>query len=556
MDLWVVAAAAGAGYIAKNLQNFSDDKKESPSGSSLKYSYNVQSESRNFLQQLRDKTCPLRRLARKRVQDDTFLDLDYNNSESDRSSSRDRDASVVSVNGDYSEKTGVLEDYNKGWISGLSAEVGENRNLSRINEGKMARNRRCRVHAKRQLSASESCMDNMEHSSCLYPSMSTVRPVLVTGAMWGENSTFSLLDGSPEETRRDDKTSSSSLERLESFRKPERDSSKLQQIQRSQVSGAETVLLFITGMTVGIFTATTSWKNEVDKLNKQLKQMQNLVQDLHEELDMKEMLMVNELDFEGDLPPGEEEEDTPLSMVEPVSSLSLVKGVKAIDKKAENLELLSRIEAELQAELEMLEQNMNESERERISSVVELDPDFEPQIVRGELKPAMVEEASESGSSTTGTTTDGSKPANYAVSPWELSLRLHELIESRLETRIKELEFALSHRENRVGDYGRRFSFSETESSSTHHSPTCICEEDLPSNYGESGSNIIDKGTHSSSKIQNGDYDFISHHGGEDRSPNEDSMSEDEGSDESEMLLIKQIIERRRSGPSFNFKFD
>ncbi|KAH6807253.1 hypothetical protein C2S51_028361 [Perilla frutescens var. frutescens] len=559
MDLWVVAAAAGAGYIAKNLQNFSDDKKESPS---LKYSYNVQPESRNFLQQLREKTCPLRRLARKRVEDDYFPDLDNNSdakfSEIDRSSSRDREASAVSINSDYSEKAGILEDFSKGWISGLTAEgvgenqqVGDNRNLSRINGGKMARNRRYRVHS-----------TNMEqNSSCLYPpsSMSAVRPVLVTDVMWGENSSFSQLDGCSE----DHKTSSSSS--LKQF-----ESSNLQQSgsRESRSQGAETMLLFITGMTVGIFTATTSWKNEVDKLNRQLMQMQNLVQDLHEELDMKEMMMVKELDMEGVLPPGEE--DTPLSTEEPVSSPSLVKagklsktdGVKANDKKAENLELLSRIEAELQAELEMLEQNMKESELKRISNVVELDPDFEPEIVRGDLKPAMVEHESESGRSTTGTRTDGSKPANYAVSPWELSLRLHELIESRLETRIKELEIALSHSDNRVEDYGRRFSCSETESSSTHHSPTCICDEhdkgeDEPSNDGESGSHVIDQGTRSSSRIQNGDYyDSISHHGGEDRSPNEDSMSEDEGSDESEMLLIKQIIERRRSGSSFNFKMD
>lgn len=134
------------------------------------------------------------------------------------------------------------------------------------------------------------------------------------------------------------------------------------------------MLLFISGMTVGILTATTSWKNEVDRLNMQLNQMQNLVQDLHEELDMKEMLMVKELDDESDPPPGEE--DTPLSMEEPVSSPSKVNefdGVKANDsRKAENLELLSRIEAELQAELEMLEQNIKTSELDRISSVVEV----------------------------------------------------------------------------------------------------------------------------------------------------------------------------------------
>lgn len=191
------------------------------------------------------------------------------------------------------------------------------------------------------------------------------------------------------------------------------------------------------------------------------------------------------------------------------------------------------------------------------------------------------DDASESGSRTTGTTSDCSKPANYVVSPRELSLRLHELIQSRLETRIKELEIALSHRENRVGVQhqhsivsARRFSYSGTESSSTHHSPTCICDEhDKREDEPSTGNSFCNDGESGTNRTQNGDYDSISHHGvitGEDRSPNlvqdmqrltslmsnEDSMSEDEGSDESELLLIKQIVERRRSGSSFNFKID
>ena len=134
------------------------------------------------------------------------------------------------------------------------------------------------------------------------------------------------------------------------------------------------MLLFITGMTVGIVGATTSWKNEVDGLGRKLKQMHGLVQDLQEELDLNEMVTVKELDSEGNLPPGEVE-DSPLSTVEPVPSPSLVNasGTKASDdNKAENLELLSRIEAELQAELEVLELNMNVSDQDGISSVVEV----------------------------------------------------------------------------------------------------------------------------------------------------------------------------------------
>lgn len=126
------------------------------------------------------------------------------------------------------------------------------------------------------------------------------------------------------------------------------------------------MLVFITGMAVGIMSSNAAWKDEVDKLSKQLKQMHNLVEDLHEELDMKEMVMVKELT------------DTPLSIKEPIASPSDVKAfsksdtIKADDREAENRELLSKIEVELQAELEMLEHNLKASALERISGVVEV----------------------------------------------------------------------------------------------------------------------------------------------------------------------------------------
>lgn len=126
------------------------------------------------------------------------------------------------------------------------------------------------------------------------------------------------------------------------------------------------MLVFITGMAVGIMSSNAAWKDEVDKLSKQLKQMHNLVEDLHEELDMKEMVMVKELT------------DTPLSIKEPIASPSDVKAfsksdtIKVDDREAENRELLSKIEVELQAELEMLEHNLKASALERISGVVEV----------------------------------------------------------------------------------------------------------------------------------------------------------------------------------------
>ncbi|KAK6133948.1 hypothetical protein DH2020_032306 [Rehmannia glutinosa] len=504
MDLWVVAAAAGAGYIAKNLQNLSVDKKDS-------FSYNVQSGSRNFLQQLRDKTCPLRRLARKTAQDDADFDFSEVNP---LLSNRNQEAGLASISSD------ALEEKR------LDFEDGKNRNFIRGNRNKFAGNRKCCVHSVRPLSSLEH--EKMEDNTSLYPSVSRVGPVLVTDAsrIMSKSvsySSFSELESCRDEARRENGVGlkvnntmlrSSSLEQfgsVEGLRKMEKCSKNLE-LSGSSSQGPETMLLFITGMTVGILSATTAWKIEVDKLNKQLNQAENLVQDLHEELDMKEMLMVKDLT-----------DNTPLSIEEPIASPSGVEVNKLNkfdgrnennDKYTENLELLSKIEAELQAELEMLENNMKASAPERVSDAVELDPDFDPDIVQGELNSTLVNGASESENETPDTTTDCSKPSNYAVSPWELSFRLHELIESRLQTRIKELETALANSEN--------------------------------SNQVLSSQSIVSERKFSSAKTESSSI-FVS---------DEDYASEDEGTDELDMFLIQQIVERRKSGSSFNLEID
>lgn len=58
-----MAAAAGAGYLAKKLQNLPSSEKQRLAESSSQFSIHKSLESRNLLQQIRDKTCPLRRLA-------------------------------------------------------------------------------------------------------------------------------------------------------------------------------------------------------------------------------------------------------------------------------------------------------------------------------------------------------------------------------------------------------------------------------------------------------------------------------------------------------------
>lgn len=73
MDLWVVAAATGTGYVAKYWRNLRSKETESSSETFSLYSIHEKSESRNLLQQKRDQTNPLWRLAGKHDRDGFLL---------------------------------------------------------------------------------------------------------------------------------------------------------------------------------------------------------------------------------------------------------------------------------------------------------------------------------------------------------------------------------------------------------------------------------------------------------------------------------------------------
>lgn len=79
---------------------------------------------------------------------------------------------------------------------------------------------------------------------------------------------------------------------------------------------------------------------------------------------------------------------------------------------------------------------------------MQLDPDFAEGELRSDMinAQALVESVSNKDSRDTSTTHSG----NYAVSPRELSMRLHEVIQSKLEERIEQLEMALQNSQNKV----------------------------------------------------------------------------------------------------------
>lgn len=85
---------------------------------------------------------------------------------------------------------------------------------------------------------------------------------------------------------------------------------------------------------------------------------------------------------------------------------------------------------------------------------VQLDQEFEAFTAPEHMKLNLLSRQYNDDSSETdydeesGNGTEQNLPPNYAVSPRELSIKLHEVIESRLEERIRELETALQNSQN------------------------------------------------------------------------------------------------------------
>lgn len=131
------------------------------------------------------------------------------------------------------------------------------------------------------------------------------------------------------------------------------------------------MLRFFLGFTVGIISCIIATKREVDKLNELLKQSQNLVQDLNEELEMKDSLTLKELPS-GDLEfQGPSENcilngmSTTFCPERKVDNFMDCGGKEPDNFKAHYPETRSQIEAELETELELLELNIRNSSFQR-----------------------------------------------------------------------------------------------------------------------------------------------------------------------------------------------
>lgn len=81
---------------------------------------------------------------------------------------------------------------------------------------------------------------------------------------------------------------------------------------------------------------------------------------------------------------------------------------------------------------------------------LQLDPDFVADFAQGELQTDVIAGKDFVHSELNEDDSDTVVPVNYAVSPHELTLRLHEVIQSRLEGCVQELEIALENSQRKL----------------------------------------------------------------------------------------------------------
>lgn len=561
MDMWVVAAAAGAGYLAKYWQN-SRDRDSLPKSSSESSDFE-KPESPLLSPQLHNMSCPFRRLARRKtlcgdvstegekVSDASLSEM----SQSDGASMSE----VASTSGFVGENLVNLgkDGCNLLSISSFPPGLLRNENLQENADGSTGngdnsgdlfseppirelgslhgsfktksslRSEWSHGHFVRPLSSLESCLMAQlykEHakmgeyvlSSLSLPSSPTVRPLLVTdrSQLLGQASGdyFSTQIGMEKQKlhkeiySKENETvfgipalptiGSTILPRKVKLRTRKgwvgRLGSSSTMVNRkhvhSQGGSGNVTLLFCLGFSIGIISSVIANKREVDKLKELLKQTENLVQDLQEELEMKDLLTVKELSHENYESQGTHDHSfhnmvsDELTPPQDMDKLITYDAKEPHDRNIEeNSTPISKIEAELEAELERLEVSLNSSSLNRaLPNRIEIDPDFEAEFVQGELRTDTISGRAaglpDSNQDTSSTSTTHS--AHYAVSPRELSLRLHEVVQSRLEERIKELEAALENSQRKMHlmeseckNSRSDFSYRELGSSSARESP-------------------------------------------------------------------------------------
>lgn len=135
---------------------------------------------------------------------------------------------------------------------------------------------------------------------------------------------------------------------------------------------------FFLGISVGIMSTIITNRSKVENMNALITETENLVQDLQEELEMNDLMNIKEIaneDLEGlGTKKHQSLSGTPYA---PYTEQELHVHNKPVgeepdDQKEEKSEAISKIEAELVAELERLELNMRKPSFETISDSKEV----------------------------------------------------------------------------------------------------------------------------------------------------------------------------------------
>ncbi|KAL9227318.1 hypothetical protein vseg_003020 [Gypsophila vaccaria] len=490
MDLWVVAAAAGAGYIAKHWQSIFRDSDESL-GFKFGRDFADDPESSSLIKRSRDETCSFTtgdvsgvgKLTRDGLigrESSCSRVFDY-----EQEVGRDSDGNVASeyVFSPEFRNDGTherLDLYRGAFELGADmSDIPENgawgSRGSRINK-KSVRSRRLHLEGIKPRTSLDSCVmaqmerEHVELDEYLLtplpsPCTRSLRPFLVSDGkrliskVEGEFSNGLYRDVHlkankdvvgvprlPQITPGFD--SKQKFETKKQMGKPHFGRNLVQSDSRAGLSSGKS--LFCLGISIGILSTIIANKVEMEKLKKSLKQSENLVEDLQDELEMKDSLTVKELvndddslDIHGILSANE---------VSDVFSDQADMNVSIINADEESVcpkndHSITNIEAELEAELERLELTMKGSTLPGELNQ-EFDQDMIAELVCGELQAENVRRRSSSDN----TLDRGPTPhsAKDGVSPRDLTLRLHEVIQSRLEERVMELEAELSKCRNQI----------------------------------------------------------------------------------------------------------
>lgn len=526
MDFWVFAVATGAGYLAKYWQNISRDRNSLPELSPGDSNYGrPESSGRSF-----------HRLARRqKLADDVSTDRKWVSSAAEVASTSGFDGEKQGCTGKYEDRnvlsvsslpagcstnenvveheagnklSGDISD-NSGCSTGPSAGMGSFHGSSRNRSSLRTKcsNRQCI----KPLTSLESClmaqlykehaeMEDYVFSFLPSPSTPTMRPLFVTDgsrilnrANGHSSSAQIVLEDNKvhKEAYLEKNENVYGIPPLQFTKKKKTGKGRSGRLSNSikmfngkhlhsQDGSQDSMVLFCIGISIGIMSSFITNKREVDKLKELLKQTENLVQDLQEEIEMKDSMTVKELADENykSLDTCDNSYDRGFSPELHIDGSTKYDDKKPYDQKAEeSSETMSKIEAELEAELERLGLNINVSSLDRrLSDIVEVDPDFVADFAQGELRADMIHGQAVAQPKSDQDARDSSTPhsGKYAVSPRELSLRLHEVIQSRLEEHVEELETALqnSQRKLKLMESGHKNSWKDFSSSEQGYSST------------------------------------------------------------------------------------